>query len=239
MHRSTFSLALPAGWRARRRRRRGDVRRQRGGGDADATLWVERDPKLDFPTFEARSMRQLRRARRERHGGRPGDAPQADATIVKLAADAPQGWPGTPLCCSVSGPYRCYLDHGAAGCLACGGRRCEPDPELISCPWGPSRCCESAPSSTRRSRSRFALPAFALSGGGGTAAADLAVSASLRRLRRRQHQRRLDRRELERDPGATRYTASVTSPDGSSPTRAARAPAPASGSHTSATAPAR
>jgi hypothetical protein len=57
---STFQLALPAGWKEIAPSGGATFAAAASGGDADAMLWVEHDPKLDFATFEARSVEQLR-----------------------------------------------------------------------------------------------------------------------------------------------------------------------------------
>jgi hypothetical protein len=105
---STFSLALPAGWE-----------RVDGGGaafaaaaadgGADAQLWISQDPDLDFPTFINNSLQQL-----EALAGsaqiverRPGPTPET--TVVKLAADSPEGQPTYEVLLRVAGPYRYYL----------------------------------------------------------------------------------------------------------------------------------
>ena len=77
---------------AHRPAERRDLRRRRADGGADATLWITRDPKLDFPTFVTQSLAAARGARRlgaisssaSRHRREAG-------TIVRLAADAPAG----------------------------------------------------------------------------------------------------------------------------------------------------
>ena len=56
MRQSTFSLALPAGWHRVSAEGGATFAAAAIGGGGDATLWVERDPKLDFPAFEARSL---------------------------------------------------------------------------------------------------------------------------------------------------------------------------------------
>ena len=60
-------------------------------GSADATLWVSEDPKLDFPTFVSLSLRQLEALAGSAQIVERVPAPTAEATIVRLAADAPAG----------------------------------------------------------------------------------------------------------------------------------------------------
>jgi hypothetical protein len=56
---STFQLALPAGWKESAPSGGATFAAVAPDGDADVMLWVEQDPKLDFATFESRSLAQL------------------------------------------------------------------------------------------------------------------------------------------------------------------------------------
>ena len=56
---STFSLALPSGWDRVRPAAGATFAAVSPDGAADATLWVQNDPKLDFAGFEATSLQQL------------------------------------------------------------------------------------------------------------------------------------------------------------------------------------
>ncbi len=56
---STFQLALPPGWERIAPSGGATFAAVAPGGEADVMLWIERDPKLDFLTFEARSLAQL------------------------------------------------------------------------------------------------------------------------------------------------------------------------------------
>jgi hypothetical protein len=56
---STFQLALPAGWKESAPSGGATFAAVAPDGDADVMLWVELDPKLDFATFESRSLAQL------------------------------------------------------------------------------------------------------------------------------------------------------------------------------------
>ena len=56
---STFQLALPAGWKESAPSGGATFAAVAPDGDADVMLWVEQDPKLDFVTFETRSLAQL------------------------------------------------------------------------------------------------------------------------------------------------------------------------------------
>ena len=66
-------------------------------------------PQLDFPTFEAGSLAQLRTLAGSAHVATRVAAPTPEATIVRLAADAPAGKPAYAVTLRVSGPYRYYL----------------------------------------------------------------------------------------------------------------------------------
>jgi hypothetical protein len=56
---ATFQLALPADWEQATPSGGATFAATAPGGEADVMLWVEHDPKLDFSTFEARSLAQL------------------------------------------------------------------------------------------------------------------------------------------------------------------------------------
>ncbi|MEO8091659.1 MAG: hypothetical protein ABI726_02980 [bacterium] len=106
---STFSLALPEGWERMDASGAATFAAAAAAGDADATLWVERDAKLDFPTFEARSLQQLRSLAGSAQVVERVAAPTAEATVVRLAADAPEGSPRYEVTLRSAGPYRYYL----------------------------------------------------------------------------------------------------------------------------------
>ena len=56
---STFSLALPAGWERVTPAAGATFAAVSSDSTADATLWIQNDPKLDMTTFEANSLQQL------------------------------------------------------------------------------------------------------------------------------------------------------------------------------------
>jgi hypothetical protein len=56
---ATFSLALPAGWDRVNPAAGATFAAVAPDGSADATLWIQSDPKLDLATFEANSLAQL------------------------------------------------------------------------------------------------------------------------------------------------------------------------------------
>ncbi|HEY8465192.1 MAG TPA: hypothetical protein VIL04_00150 [Solirubrobacterales bacterium] len=106
---STFTLALPAGWK--RTKPAGDAAfsARAPGGAADATLWVERDPDLSFAEFEARSIAQVQSliGRAPRVERTPGPTPERSS--FTLIAPAPEGAPRYVVTGRLAGPYRYYL----------------------------------------------------------------------------------------------------------------------------------
>jgi hypothetical protein len=106
---SNFTLALPAGWKESTPPNGATFAAAAEDGSANATLWIQNDPSLDYPTFEARSLAQLRSLAGSAHVASRVVAPTADATVVRLAADAPAGKPAYTATLRVSGPYRYYL----------------------------------------------------------------------------------------------------------------------------------
>lgn len=106
---SSFTLALPSGWERGGPSGGATFAAATGTGDADAALWVERDPELDFTSFEARSLAQLRTLAGSAHVVERTTGPTADDTIVRLAADAPADSPTYEVVLRASGPYRYYL----------------------------------------------------------------------------------------------------------------------------------
>jgi hypothetical protein len=107
---SSYTLALPHGW-ARTEAQGGATfaASAQGGGGADATLWVQRDPSLSFPQFEAQSLAQLKQVAGSARVTDRTAAPTADDTIVTLAPDPRPGAPTYEVTLRVAGPYRYYL----------------------------------------------------------------------------------------------------------------------------------
>lgn len=94
INQGTFSLALPKGW--------GRISPPGGAtfaaiapdGEADVTLWVNRDPKLDFPLFEATSLAQLETLAGSAEVVERNVGPSIDKSSIKIApAEAPKGAP--------------------------------------------------------------------------------------------------------------------------------------------------
>jgi hypothetical protein len=107
---SSYHLALPAHWEQVNPPPGATFKAVAPGGDADVTLWIERDPELAFDQFVSRSMRQLESLT----GSRPRvvervPAPTADNAVVRLAADAPPHQPSYEVTLRAAGDYRYYL----------------------------------------------------------------------------------------------------------------------------------
>jgi hypothetical protein len=106
---SSYTLALPGGWARTQPDSGATFAASARDGGADATLWVQNDPSLDFPQFESQSLDTLRGVAGSAHVEDRTTAPTADGTIVTLAADPPAGAPAYEVTLRVAGPYRYYL----------------------------------------------------------------------------------------------------------------------------------
>jgi hypothetical protein len=106
---SSFSLAMPSGWQKIDPPAGATFAAVAADGGADATLWITQDPKLDFPTFVSQSLTQLKTLAGSAGIVERVAAPTAEGTIVRLAADAPEGQPTYNVTLRVAGPYRYYL----------------------------------------------------------------------------------------------------------------------------------
>jgi hypothetical protein len=106
---SNFTVALPPAWKQTTPPSGATFAAASADGGADATLWVRDEPKLDFPTFEASALAQLRTLAGSAHVASRVAAPTADGTVVRLAADAPAGKPAYEVTLRVYGSYRYYL----------------------------------------------------------------------------------------------------------------------------------
>ena len=106
---SSFSMAMPAGWEQAPAPSGATFYAAADEGDADATLWVERDAGLSFSEFEARSLDQLEALAGSAHVVERVAAPTPEGTIVRLAADAPAGTATYEVTLRTAGPYRYYL----------------------------------------------------------------------------------------------------------------------------------
>jgi hypothetical protein len=105
----TYSLALPKHWDRTEPPSGATFSASAPDGEADVTLWIKQDPKLDFPTFVSQSLQQLEAVAGSAHIVNRVPAPTAEGTIVTLAADAPAGQPSYQVTLRVAGPYRYYL----------------------------------------------------------------------------------------------------------------------------------
>jgi hypothetical protein len=106
---SSFSLALPSRWERKGPTGGATFAALSPEGDADATLWVERDPNLSFADFEARSLAQLETLAGSASVVERVAAPTPENTVVRLAADAPKGEAQFEVALRSAGPYRYYL----------------------------------------------------------------------------------------------------------------------------------
>ena len=104
---SSFSLALPAGWKETSSG--ATFAASSSGGDAEVKLWVSNQPDLAFADFEARSIAQLESLAGESRVVERQAGPTPEGTIVRLAANAPRGAPTHEVTLRAAGPYRYYL----------------------------------------------------------------------------------------------------------------------------------
>jgi hypothetical protein len=105
----TYTLALPKGWDRTDPPSGATFSAAAPNDEADVTLWITQDEKLDFPTFVSQSLQQLEALAGSAHIVQRVPAPTAEGTIVKLAADAPPGQPSYSVTLRVAGDYRYYL----------------------------------------------------------------------------------------------------------------------------------
>ena len=106
---STYSLALPAGWDRIAAQGGATFAAAAPDGEADATLWIERDPRLDFATFEARSLNQLQQLAGSAEVVERTTGPTPESTVIRMAADAPSNAPQYEVLLRASGDYWYYL----------------------------------------------------------------------------------------------------------------------------------
>jgi hypothetical protein len=106
---SSYSLALPAGWEQVDASGGATFSAVAPDGTADVTVWIDEDPKLDFPQFVNQSLAQLKAFAGSAEVVERIPAPTPEATVVRLAADAPAGQPTYEVTLRVAGPYRYYL----------------------------------------------------------------------------------------------------------------------------------
>jgi len=106
---SSYTFALPPGWERTDPQSGATFAAVSSDGGADMTLWIQQDPKLDFPAFEARSLAQLEQLAGSARVVDRLTAPTAEGTVVTLAADSPPEQPVYGVTLRVAGPYRYYL----------------------------------------------------------------------------------------------------------------------------------
>jgi hypothetical protein len=107
---STFQVALPPGWERTTPSGGATFAAAAPGGDADATLWIERDPKLDFAEFEARSLAQLKSLAGSAGVVERNAGPTPETTSITIApTSAPDGAPNYQVLLRASGNNWYYL----------------------------------------------------------------------------------------------------------------------------------
>lgn len=116
---ATYALALPAGWERVAGEGGATFAATAPEDEADATLWIERDPELDFATFEARSLAQLEQLAGSARVVERTPGPTAEESVVRIAAAAPPEAPAYEAILRNSGEYWYYLattvQPGASG----------------------------------------------------------------------------------------------------------------------------
>jgi hypothetical protein len=107
---STFQLALPPGWKRATPSGGATFAAVAPGGEADVMLWIEHDPKLDFATFEARSLAQLESLAGSAGVTARNPGPTPETTSIKIAPTrAPSGAPNYEVLLRASGNNWYYL----------------------------------------------------------------------------------------------------------------------------------
>lgn len=107
-----FSVAMPPGWEQTALQNDAAFSAAATDGGADATLWIERAPKLSFAEFESRSLEQLRSLTGNAEVIERITAPTGDGTVVRLRADAPEETGVSApydVTLRAAGPFRYYL----------------------------------------------------------------------------------------------------------------------------------
>jgi hypothetical protein len=107
-----WSLALPEGWERTDGPTGSAFAAVSNDGTADATLWIERDPKMSFSEFEARSLEQLRQLAGSAEVVGQTTGPTLEKTSSLLEANAPAGTGASApytVTLRAAGPYRYYL----------------------------------------------------------------------------------------------------------------------------------
>lgn len=106
---STYSFALPAGWQRVDSEGGAAFAAVSSDADADVQLWISEDPKLEFPDFINLSLQQLQTLAGSAEVVERVPGPTPETTVVRLAAEAPEGEPTYEVTLRAAGPYRYYL----------------------------------------------------------------------------------------------------------------------------------
>jgi hypothetical protein len=133
-----YTLALPGGWRRTEPPAGADFAATSADGTAEATLWVERDRRLGFDAFEARSIDQLRELAGNAEVSERVPGPTPEQTVVRLSADAsPESGGATyEVTLRSAGPYRYFLSTMVAADASAVARQ---ESELIQSSFFPER----------------------------------------------------------------------------------------------------
>jgi hypothetical protein len=107
---SSFRLALPGGWEQVNPPSGATFKAVAPDADADATLWIRRDPDLSFNQFVSHSTSQLEALA----GTKPEVvervlAPNLEDSVVRLAANPPPGQPSYEVTLRAADEYRYHL----------------------------------------------------------------------------------------------------------------------------------
>jgi hypothetical protein len=107
---STFQLALPPGWKRTTATGGATFAAAAPAGEADVMLWIEEDRKLDFASFEARSLDQLESLAGSAGVVERNPGPTPETTSITIApTSVPEGAPDYEVLLRSSGDYWYYL----------------------------------------------------------------------------------------------------------------------------------
>ncbi len=107
-----FSIALPDNWRRTKPPEGASFSARSDDGLGESTLWVDRDPKLDFKMFIDQSLAGLEQLGENATVSDRVDGPTIETSIAELQADVPlDGGLAGPyrVTLRAAGPYRYYL----------------------------------------------------------------------------------------------------------------------------------
>lgn len=107
-----FSIALPDNWRRTKPPEGASFAAKSVDGLGEATLWVDRAPKLDFDTFVEQSLAGLEGLGENARVSDRVEGPTIETSIAELEADVPlDGGLAGPyrVTLRAAGPYRYYL----------------------------------------------------------------------------------------------------------------------------------